>query len=482
MLHVPVIRFGRAYRSVETTTLLHHETGAEIAAVSQANSGLVGRDIGRMDSTVLENFSVSELIAICKNAAHLFMTADLPLGDPDGPRQSFDDYARQLSATTGMPIAYCRTNADKIRRALAEIDVILAGLTRGLPLEILDRGHGMHEGRTLSFFRAGRSFGAVLPSNSPGVHTLWIPAIALKTPIVLKPGREEPWSPLRIIEALAAAGIPRQAMGFYPTDHAGAAEVLRRTDRSMLFGDASTTRSWAHDPRVELHGPGYSKVLLDGAAADDFASHLDVIASSIAANAGRSCINASGVWTVRNGRAIAEALARRLALVAALPADDPRAEVAAFANAQMAERISAMIDGFLREQGATDLTREIRGSERLVKRGRVAYLLPTIIWCERADHPLANREFLFPFASVVECTAERMPEAIGPTLVASAITRDAAFAESLLRAGNIDRLNLGPLPTWQLAWDQPHEGNLFEHLYRQRAFQAREFAAAEPRP
>jgi hypothetical protein len=36
---------------------------------------------------------------------------------------------------------------------------------------------------------------------------------------------------------------------------------------------------------------------------------------------------------------------------------------------------------------------------------------------------------------------------------------------------HIDRLNVGPIPTHQLSWDQPHEGNLFEHLYRQRAFQ-----------
>jgi hypothetical protein len=32
-------------------------------------------------------------------------------------------------------------------------------------------------------------------------------------------------------------------------------------------------------------------------------------------------------------------------------------------------------------------------------------------------------------------------------------------------------LQIGPIPTWQIRWDQPHEGNLFEFLYRQRAFQ-----------
>ena len=40
-----------------------------------------------------------------------------------------------------------------------------------------------------------------------------------------------------------------------------------------------------------------------------------------------------------------------------------------------------------------------------------------------------------------------------------------------MRARNIDRLNLGLFPTGRISWDQPHEGNLFEHLYRQRALQ-----------
>ena len=117
--------------------------------------------------------------------------------------------------------------------------MILAGLTRGFDLSILDRGFGDDDGRMLSWFREARTFGAILPSNSPGVHSLWIPAVAMKTPIVLKPGREEPWTPLRVIQAFIAAGVPREAFGFYPTDHGGSGTILQVTDRSMLFGDAS---------------------------------------------------------------------------------------------------------------------------------------------------------------------------------------------------------------------------------------------------
>jgi hypothetical protein len=483
MIHIPILRHGQPYESIEKTELVHHATGEPIAQASQANSGMIVRDIRRMDDTVLERFTVRELIEICKRAARRFMTGGLPLGDA---AQSFGDYIRQLSATTGMPIAYCRSNAEKIHRVLAEMDVIMAGLTRGFDLDILDRGYGTIQASqgtsiprsldpliplTVSFFREGRIFGAVLPSNSPGVHGLWIPAIALKAPIVLKPGREEPWTPYRIIEALAAEGIPREAFGFYPTDHAGAGELLRNVNRSMLFGDTSTTAPWKGDPRVEIHGPGFSKVILGDDTADDWERYLDVIEASIAANGGRSCVNASAVWTPRHGRRIAEALAARLARIRALPAEDPQATIAAFANPAIAERMSAVIDHELRVPGAQDVTERIRGASRLVRQGRVAYLLPTIVWCDDREHPLSNREFLFPYASVVECPASEMPRAIGRTLVVSAITKDRDFVRALMASDNVDRLNLGAIPTYQLSWDQPHEGNLFEHLYRQRAFQ-----------
>jgi acyl-CoA reductase-like NAD-dependent aldehyde dehydrogenase len=468
MLHIPILRHGQPYESVDKIELVHHATGEAVATMSQANPGMIVRDVNRMDDTVLESFTVRELIGICRRAAERFIGGVLPIGDA---KQSFDDYIRQLSATTGMPVTYCRSNAEKIRRVLAEMDTIIAGLTRGFDLSILDRGYGVVEGRTLSFYREGRIFGAVLPSNSPGVHGLWIPAIALKTPIVLKPGREEPWTPLRIIEALAAEGVPREAFGFYPTDHAGAGELLRSVDRAMLFGDTATTAPWKNDSRVEIHGPGFSKVILGDDAADDWERHLDIMEGSIAANGGRSCINASGVWTPKHGRAIAEALGKRLAKVEAIPVDDPRATIAAFANSTTAERISAMIDHQLRSPGAVDLTEQFRGSSRLVKKGRVSYLLPTILWCEDREHPLSNREFLFPFASVVECPTAEMPEAIGRSLVVSAITKDQRFIASLMASPNVDRLNFGPIPTYQLSWDQPHEGNLFEHLHRQRAFQ-----------
>jgi acyl-CoA reductase-like NAD-dependent aldehyde dehydrogenase len=137
----------------------------------------------------------------------------------------------------------------------------------------------------------------------------------------------------------------------------------------------------------------------------------------------------------------------------------------------VADAISTAIDADVKAPGVTDVTAALRRAPRIVKEGRADYLLPTVVHCASPDAAIAKKEYMFPFVSVVECPQERMLDAIGPTLVCSAITQDPAFRRQLLDAVHIDRLNLGPVPTIQLNWLQPHEGNIVDFLFRARAFQ-----------
>jgi acyl-CoA reductase-like NAD-dependent aldehyde dehydrogenase len=474
MLHLPILRQGRPYRSVEIAAVPHFRTKQPFVGLSQANAGLVRRDLleDRQAAmrAALDAFTVRQLVDVSHRAAESFMKDTLPLGDD---AQSPEDYVRQLSATTGIPHVLVRRNMEKIRGVLAQIETVLDGLTRGLDLSVLDKGVGEADGHALSFIPRTHTLGVVLPSNSPGVHSLWVPAIALKTALVLKPGSAEPWSPYRLIQAFLKAGAPAEAFGFYPTDHAGSGEILRRSGRGMVFGDVGSTKAWQKDPRVEVHGPGYSKVVLGPDAAAAWTKYLDVMASSIAENGGRSCVNASGVWVPSHAGEIAEALAERLAQVRPRAEDDPQAQLAPFANPDVARRISALIDRELEVPGAVDLTARRREGGRVVEWEGAMYLLPTIVLCDSPEHPLANREFLFPFAAVVTVKPEDMPSAFGPTLAVTAITNDQALLGRMLASPLLHRLNLGPLPTFQVSWDQPHEGNLFEHLYVRRALQGR---------
>jgi hypothetical protein len=94
-----------------------------------------------------------------------------------------------------------------------------------------------------------------------------------------------------------------------------------------------------------------------------------------------------------------------------------------------------------------------------------------VIHADSPDPAIVKKEFMFPFVTVVECPEAKMLESIGPTLVGTAITCNEGFRRRLLDAVHIDRLNLGPVPTTQLNWRQPHEGNIVEFLFRARAFQ-----------
>src|SRR5262249_12468468 len=162
---------------------------------------------------------------------------------------------------------------------------------------------------------------------------------------------------------------------------------------------------------------------------------------SVFVNSGRGCINCSGIWVPKHGRAVAEAIAARIGPVQPLPPEDPKSALAAFTVPGQADSISAMIDTDLKENGVHDMTAKYR--PRLFKKDRCDYLRPTVIYCESPEAAIAKKEFMFPFCTVVQCPQDKLLEKIGPTLVCSAITEDKKWQRQLLDAEHIDRLNIG---------------------------------------
>ncbi len=470
--HLPVLRLGRSYQSLDQVEVKDHRTGEVRATVSTVNAGILRKDMKRIGTAqaALRQRSVAELIEISAKAGEHFLKGTLPFGD-QGHTQSADEYVATLSGTSGLPHVMVRRNMAKIHYALTHLDEVLNGLSRGLDLTILDRGFGEQFGTKLSFFPTTQALGLVMPSNSPAVNSLWLPAIALKTPVIIKPGKEEPWTPYRLIQAFIAAGAPAEAFGFYPTDHEGAGEILRLCGRALIFGDKSTTDLYANNPAVQVHGPGWSKILIGDDCIENWRDYLDVMVSSIADNGGRSCINASAIVVPKYAAEIADALAQKLGPVTPSRNDDPEARLSGFANVKMAEFIDAQIDDGLKTPGATDATAAYRQGPRKVVFEGGTYLRPTIVKCDSFAHPLANKEFLCPYASVVEVPESEMLDQIGYSLAVTAITKDPAFIDALSAFPEIERLNIGPVSTMKISWDQPHEGNMFEFLWQRRSIE-----------
>jgi acyl-CoA reductase-like NAD-dependent aldehyde dehydrogenase len=469
--HIAALRRGQPYESLDQAAVKDFRTGEVKATVSQVNAGIVRKDLQRLaeSRTALKKLGTTELLNICSRAADLFVNGVLPLGSGS---QSPQQYLETLSSTSGLPHVLVRRNMKRIQNALANMADVLKGLTRGLDLSILDSGFGAQDGTPISFYPTAQALGVVMPSNSPAVNSLWLPAIPLKVPVMIKPGRDEPWTPWRLIQAFVGAGCPREAFGFYPTDHEGAAEILKSCGRALLFGDKNTTDAYANNPRIEIHGPGYSKILIGEDQIDRWPEFLDVMVSSIADNGGRSCLNASAVVVPRHAIEIAEALAKRLGPIQPTRLEDEQAALSGFANVKMAESIDHSIDEGLKTPGATDATARHRNGARKAVVDGGTYLRPTIVLCDSFTHPLANREFLFPYASIIEMPQKEMPGNIGPSLVVTAITHDSLFRQQLLESPHIQRLNLGPISTMTISWNQPHEGNMFDFLYHRRAIAA----------
>src|ERR1051326_7716623 len=147
------------------------------------------------------------------------------------------------------------------------------------------------------------------------------------------------------------------------------------------------------------------------------------------------------------------------------PPEDPTAALAAFTVPGQAQAIHASILEKAKEDGVTDVTSSKFGS-RLVEKERCAYLRPWILHGDAPERKIAQTEYMFPYATVIQCHQSEMIEKIGQTLVCSAITNDKAWERQLMEATNIDRLNIGPIPTTKLDWLQPHEGNLVDFLFR----------------
>jgi acyl-CoA reductase-like NAD-dependent aldehyde dehydrogenase len=470
MIHLPTIRWGEAYESLERDKIVHFASGEPLAEVSTVGAGIVRRDArhARRAREALRTIPPAELVDRCKRAGELFAKVSLPVGDAI---QSPDDFVKIQSATTGMPLAMCRANVEKNAFVLANIDRVLDALTRGLDLNTLQRGYGDEDrGVTVSYQAQADALGAVLPSNSPGVHTLWLPVIPLGIGLMLKPGSQEPWTPYRLAAAFVEAGIPKEAIAIFPG--AGAeigGAILASCQRSMIFGGPDTVRQYEGNPRVQVHGPGYSKIILGDDIVDDWPKHLDLMVESVYRNGGRSCINCSSIYASRHAEKIAQALAERLGPIEPLPLDDPKAGLAAFTNKEAAVGIWNAIERDIADPQTTHATADF--GPRLLEEARCAYLRPVVLHCKSPECPGANKEYLFPMTSVVQCPQKDMIARIGYTLVGTAITSDETFRRELVDATNIDRLNLGPIPTPQIDWLQPHEGNLIEFLFRNRALQ-----------
>ena len=104
MLHIPVLRWGQPYTSMDVDPVAHFATGEPIANVSRANPGLVQRDMRKAQRArdVLREIPIEELIARVGKAGELYATGTVPMGSGSQSVCTPGELDGNTSPTTGL--------------------------------------------------------------------------------------------------------------------------------------------------------------------------------------------------------------------------------------------------------------------------------------------------------------------------------------------------------------------------------------------
>ncbi|GAA2003617.1 aldehyde dehydrogenase family protein [Nocardiopsis rhodophaea] len=424
--------------------------GQPIAELSQVPRLYVNRTIAALRKG--PTLSADQRAAALAEAGRAFASSTIA-------GMSLAEYEHQVSRVAGMPLAGVRAATQRTAEAAAEA---YRSTRFARPEGAVDdwRDPLTRRGRAV-WTRRGDVFAVLAPANHPGVHSLWLEALALGYRVVVRPSRREPFTPYRLVAALRETALGEGSVALLPTDYAGADDIVSASDLTMVYGGDEVVEKYAADPTVLPQGPGRSKILLSG---DDWRSHLDTVVDSVALHGGTGCINTTAVFVEGDPTPVAAALAERLG---SIPSRRPEAEDAAL-PVQPADT-AANIEKHLFDRAAD--ARTVLGGDGIADDlgDGSAALRPAVFQVDSPDAPQLAVELGFPCVWVAPWSASDGVAPLRNTLVLTAIGASEELVDQLIEEPTISNVYLGDNPTHWLAPGIPHDRYLAEFLMRTKA-------------
>ena len=459
MLVPALIGRGRAgYASLDRQLL----TGFDGSPVGDATitPALMVHDVARRTSSALRALPIRAVLDVFARAADIFCT-----GRPDGLAP--EAYVRNASLTSGLPLSIT------LRQTLGLFPSGMRTMGRFLEvqspggLDVFDSHLYEAAGARIALVPRGRTVGFLMPGNHPATHFMWLCALAMKMPVVVRPSSDDVFTPYRLAASLLDAGLPEDAVAFVPGGHDLVDTIVQSCSLSVLFGSQALADRYASNRNVRIHGPGRSKVVVLGDA--DFARAVDLICRLVMDDAGRGCINGSAVIVEGDAGKLAAAVARALERV---PLRSPLAEGAQLGavRPREADAYNAFIDSGL-GSGAVELTPG-RG-HRVATVDGVALMRPTVLEVRSFEHPLFGMELPFPF--VVFAAAGSRQEVLRAARNSLAVViagQDEALAHELLLDPSIEKVFEGGALSTEFDPLEPHEGYLLDFLFHKKSLRS----------
>ena len=436
---------GRAEQGSATLAVRHPFDGSEIATVAVPSGAQVERAVAAAAS-VARSFRSSP--------AHLRAAALDHVSSSLAARA--DEVAELITAENGKPLKW---SAVEVRRAVSTFRFAAEEARRfSGSLQRLDTEPGA-EGRMAMVRRVSR--GPVLgisPFNFPlnlVAHKI-APALAVGSPIVVKPAPRTPLSALLLGELLAETSLPAGAFSVLPVGNAETLDLVRDPRLPVVSFTGSVPVGWSladAAPRkqvvLELGGNAAAVVCADW---PDLAGAASRIATFGNYQAGQSCIAVQRVIVERS--VYDEFLPLLLSAVGSLVTGDPHdpsVDVGPMVDEAAAIRVSDWIEAAV-SRGAQLLTGGKRDGSTLAPTVLTDVPVDASIWTEEVFAPvlavLAVDDFEAALASVNDSVFG---------LQAGLFTRDIARAFRARAELDVGGLILGDVPSYR-ADQMPYGG------------------------
>jgi hypothetical protein len=446
------------YRSLERQSVLGFD-GSLVTEATITPAVLVNQ-LGRKTSPGLRSLPIQSLLDILARSADVFST-----GEPDG--LAAEAYVRKASLSSGLPLSITRNQTLGIYpQALRQIGGFVEVQSPSGGLEVFDTGVYEAGGIRIGLVPRGRNVGFVMPGNHPSTHFLWLLALAMKVPVVVRPSVDDLFTPYRLVMSFLEAGMPEDAIAFVPGGHDLVDAVVQSCSLSVLFGTQQLADRYASNRNVRIHGPGRSKVVVLADA--DFEQTVKLISRLVMDDAGRGCINCSAVVVEGNAGRLAEAVA---AALEAVPVQSPLEEGAQLGAVRPAEAAAynTMIDSRV-ESGARELT---PGREaRVAIDDGVTIMRPVVVEVTSFEHPLYGMELPFPFVVFASASRQDLVRAASCSLAVVVAGRDEALMHELLLEPTVDKVFGGGALSTEFDPREPHEGYLLDFLYQKKGIRS----------
>jgi hypothetical protein len=362
-IFLPSFQHGKWYRSRDTVTL---NDGAllglipDIAVLAQVRMSLVPDP---------HPLSHSDIKAILADAMALFACGSLTIGDDT---ETFSDFETRLQAIQGIPSSLVQ---HWTRQLVGIVDDLLASAPE------------QNDGAML----------ISLPSNTFLCLESVFQALWNGYRVFIRPSQREPYSALRLVAALLAAGLPPTSISLCPLTRNSVANLLPYFAKVLLFGGDGllplVQSLGAAGVNITVKGAGCSVAIVD----DDWTNAtVASVARLVARSAGRLCINVRWVVVPTRVNSFAQALGDMLAL-SAMPDHDPELMTLLTRDPNATNSLrQSLFDGL----HAGDAIITGAHPPQLDRGNRIP---PVVIHARRADgHPLLKAEPGFPFAMVTQ--------------------------------------------------------------------------------